>query len=103
MITLAWKKSAGTLMSWCGTKNPTIMVRPITAVMNSGSSRFIPGSREVARSASPERGSGSLGRQPLSQRVVLEGLEHAAQDHDDQDDELDEVGSLEPADQPGLA
>src|SRR5260221_6612420 len=89
MMTQAWKKSAGTLMSWWGTKNERIMSRPITAVMNSGNSRFTPALL--------------LRRHPLGEPVDVGGLEQAAHDHDHDDGELDEVRALEAADQLGLA
>src|SRR6266498_1302011 len=89
MMTLAWKKSAGTLTSWWGTKNPRIMSRPTTAVMNSGTSRFTPAPL--------------LGHQPLREAVLVEGLEDAAEDHEHDDDQLDQVRALQASDQLRLA
>src|SRR5437667_7829842 len=89
MMTLPWRKSAGTLTSWWGTKKDRIMNNPITAVIRSGTSRFI-----VIL---------SLGRHPLSEPMHAPGLEGAADDDDDDHDDLDEIGPLETPHQSGLA
>src|SRR5580765_2010815 len=89
MITaLCCRKSAGTLTIWCGTKNDRIMKIPTTAVMKSGSSRFI---RLL------------LGRHPPREAVDARGLEDAA-DHDGGDrHDLEQVAALQAADQLGIA
>src|SRR5215470_845548 len=83
MTAHAWRKSAGTLTSSCGTKNDTIMNSPIAPVMNSGTSRFTP--RLLLRG------------EPLGQRVDAERLERAADDDDREDHQLDHVRTLEAA------
>src|ERR1051325_452995 len=90
MIAHACRKSAGTDTAWCGTKNDRIMNNPIAAVRNSGTSRFMRSPRA------------SLGHHPLGEPVDAQGLEHAADDHDRDDDDLDEIGALEAPDELGL-
>src|SRR5580765_4372809 len=89
MITaLCCRKSAGTLTSWCGTKNDRIMKIPTTAVMNSGSSRFI---------------GLLLGRHPAREAVDVHGLEDAADYYGRDRHDLEQVAALEAPDQLGIA
>src|SRR5262245_21854577 len=132
MMAVACRKSAGTLMAWCGTKNDRIMNSPIAAVRNSGTSRFTSDPHR-ARGAlhhptpcprgalhhSTHRARGalhhptrcargafypvaSLRHHPLREPLDPEGLQGAADDDDHDDDDLHEVGALEAADELGL-
>src|SRR5438045_9559650 len=89
MIAHCWRKSAGTLTAWCGTKNDRIMNRPITAVSMSGTSLF---NAPLLLRGHPRR-----------QAVDAQRLEDAAHDDDQDDGQLDQVRALQAADQLGLA
>src|SRR5437867_10533862 len=89
MMTLCWRKSDGTLTTWWGTKNDRIMNRPMTAVMNSGTSRFIPASL--------------LSGHPLGEPVEAEGLEPGAHDDHHDDHDLDQIRALQASHQSRLA